>query len=261
MAFDFGQQVADADARHEDHDVDLAGDDVVGKIDGLAIFLDGHFAHRGADQGHAAEALDEAGHFAGAATLERRHAQTGKALGGVGHEVGRMRERLRNRPGGSGAVYFSRARADCPDGSFHVAAKKTKPAARSAEDRAAGLAKNRAHLARRTARGRPDRLAAPAATGTPADHLGLLGCGGGLHGHAGLRLGAAADGAALPEQQVPRPEPRKRPWRRPCHSYHNCCSHRGADVRPTIRSRWQPAPLRPGRRGSIQTYASSKYPP
>ena len=52
---------------------------VVGKIDRFAILGDRHFAHRGADRGHAAEPLDQTGHLGRAATLEGGDSQSGKS--------------------------------------------------------------------------------------------------------------------------------------------------------------------------------------
>ncbi len=45
VALDFGNQVANADAGHEDNDVDLAGDHAIGKVDGRPVFGDRHLAH------------------------------------------------------------------------------------------------------------------------------------------------------------------------------------------------------------------------
>jgi hypothetical protein len=84
MPLDCGKEMAEADAGHEDHDIDLARDESIGEVDGVAILLDGHLAHAGADKGAAAEFFDEAGHLRGAATFEGGDAEVGK----VGHFFG-----------------------------------------------------------------------------------------------------------------------------------------------------------------------------
>ena len=85
VPFDFGQQVSHAHAGHEDDHVDLAGEHAVRKVDRLAILFDRHLAHRGADARHAAETLDERGHFGRSTTLERGHAQAAEARSGFWH--------------------------------------------------------------------------------------------------------------------------------------------------------------------------------
>ncbi len=90
VPFDLGQQVPNAHAGHEDDDVDLAGNHPIGEIDGLAIFGDRHFAHRGTNVRQAPRALDQPGHFRRTATLESRHAQAGEsavAVGSIAHET------------------------------------------------------------------------------------------------------------------------------------------------------------------------------
>ena len=67
-----------ADARHENHDVDPARDEPIRKIDGRLIAFERHFAHRRADERHAAALGDHVRHFIRAATFERRHAQASK---------------------------------------------------------------------------------------------------------------------------------------------------------------------------------------
>ena len=80
-------QMPRADAGEKDHDVDPAGDEPIGEIDGRLIALERHFAHRRADERHAAPLGDHPRHVVGAATFERGDAEAGEG-GGVGaHEI------------------------------------------------------------------------------------------------------------------------------------------------------------------------------
>src|SRR4029079_8310496 len=78
LLLDGGQEVAKADASEKDHDVDLAGDQAVGEIDGLAIMVNRNFAHAGADERTAAEFFDEAGDFGGVTAFEGGDAEVVK---------------------------------------------------------------------------------------------------------------------------------------------------------------------------------------
>ncbi len=115
VPLDFGDQMANADAGHEDDDVDLPGHDLVGKVDRIAIFADGDFAHGRADRGDAAEAFDETGHFGGAAALESGHPQSSESVGGIWHETAPgQRDAERGRRARRRAFHFTRRRPDCP---------------------------------------------------------------------------------------------------------------------------------------------------
>ena len=85
VLLDRGQQVPEADAGQEDHHVDLAGDQPMGEVDRLAVLLDRHLAHAGADERLAAEFLDQPGHFGRVAAFERGDAEVGKTGVIVGH--------------------------------------------------------------------------------------------------------------------------------------------------------------------------------
>ena len=87
MAFDLRDQVSRADAGHQNHDVDLPGDESVGEIDGVGIRVETDFAERRRDVRHAAEALDEPRHFLGPATLKGRDPQSAEVRRAVGHRV------------------------------------------------------------------------------------------------------------------------------------------------------------------------------
>ena len=67
-----------ADAGEKDDDVDPAGDEPIGEIDRGLVALQRHFAHRRADERHAAALGDHALHVFRAAAFERGHAQTGE---------------------------------------------------------------------------------------------------------------------------------------------------------------------------------------
>ena len=83
VPLDLCDQMPRADAGEKDDDVDLAGDEPIGEVDGRLIVRERHFAHRRADERHAAPLGDHALHVVGAATFEGGDAETGK-IGGIG---------------------------------------------------------------------------------------------------------------------------------------------------------------------------------
>ena len=78
VLLDRRQQVPKADAGQEDHHVDLARDQPMGKIDRLAVLLDRHLAHARADERPPAEFLDQPGHLGRVAAFERGDAEVGE---------------------------------------------------------------------------------------------------------------------------------------------------------------------------------------
>ena len=90
-ALDLRQQMAQADAGHEDHHVDLSADDVIGEIDGLLVGLERHLAQRRADRSHPPRrsimrVISSARRLSKAAT--RNPAKLGVSVGMSGFERG-----------------------------------------------------------------------------------------------------------------------------------------------------------------------------
>src|SRR5882672_11115064 len=79
MSVEAVDQGSRAHARHEDHDIDLTGDEAVGEINRLALIHQLDFAHRWTHGRHTAKALDQARQLIGTTAFERGDSQSAKA--------------------------------------------------------------------------------------------------------------------------------------------------------------------------------------
>jgi hypothetical protein len=78
MLFDGGQQMLESDTGQKDHDIDLAGNNSVSKVDCFSIFGNRNLSQRGANEGLAPEFLDHSLHFLATTAFEGGDAQTVK---------------------------------------------------------------------------------------------------------------------------------------------------------------------------------------
>ena len=93
VSLDLGNQFARSHAGHQDHDVNLSGNEPMGKVDRLAARFQRNLAHRRAHVRHTAMPLNKSRHFARHTAFKCRHAKSIKTSRFRCHHCGTFRLR------------------------------------------------------------------------------------------------------------------------------------------------------------------------
>src|SRR3984957_15221827 len=107
--FDHLEEFAHANPGHKNRHVELAGEQIGGKIERRVIVFQRHLAHRWCDNRLSAEPLDQSASLRRHAAFERDYAQAAKA--GFGCSISRSIHRLWQRASAGPSSVYSQIRA------------------------------------------------------------------------------------------------------------------------------------------------------